>query len=236
VRGRTGIFVQIRIGSKRLPRKALLEVAGLSIARHVMRALLLVPADVRALLTDAASAKKLAPEAEAEGFAVFVGPDEDVLRRYAMAVERFPVERVVRATGDAPLVSPRLAREILVRHVELRADLSHFVRCPLGTGVEVIETAALARADREAVDAYEREHITTYLYRHRSRPFRVSSARRFRVLEAACPRGCRWKGRRHVTVDTLEDYKHVCRIFAALYDGRPIEADRIVRWLKGSAA
>ena len=52
---RTGIFVQVRLASTRLARKALLPLAGSTVIGHVMRALALVPADVRALLTDPAS-------------------------------------------------------------------------------------------------------------------------------------------------------------------------------------
>lgn len=219
---RTGILVQVRVGSTRLPGKALLEIAGLSITRHAMRALKLVAADVRALLTDEASAAALAPQAEAEGFQLFVGPAEDVLRRYAMAAERYDVGRVVRATGDNPLVSPRLTAEILALHASRRADLSHFLHCPLGTGVEVIETSALLEADRCARCCREREHVTPYLYANRGL---------FRVEEPACPPDC-LMSEAHVSVDTTEDYAKVRRIFDALYDGRPIETDRLVAWLR----
>ncbi len=219
---RTGILVQVRLGSTRLPGKALQVVAGLSITRHVMRALRLVEAEVRALLTDAESAAALAPEAAAEGFDLFVGPGDDVLRRYALAAGHFAVTRVVRATGDNPLVSPRLTRQILSLHRERGADLSHFLHCPLGTGVEVIETAALMEADRRS---REREHITQYLYANRQR---------FRVEEPTCPPDCLMSGE-HVSVDTEADLARVRRIFDALYDGRPIETDRLVAWLRERA-
>ncbi len=47
---RTGIFIQVRLGSTRLPGKALLPLPGGSVIQHVMRALAAVPADVHALL------------------------------------------------------------------------------------------------------------------------------------------------------------------------------------------
>ncbi len=219
---RTGIFVQIRMGSTRFAGKALVEIEGLPIARHVMRALALVPADVRALLTDAVSADALEPEAQAEGWELFAGPADDVLLRYRLAAEKYAVGRVVRATGDAPLVSPRLTREILGIHDERRADLSHFLHCPLGTGVEVIETRALCEAERHAAEPAYREHITQYLYANRDR---------FRVEEPDCPRDCMLSGV-YVTVDTPADRDRVRRIFAALYDGRPVETDRLVQWLR----
>jgi spore coat polysaccharide biosynthesis protein SpsF len=188
-----------------------------------MRALGLVQADVRALLTDEASAPSLEREARTEAWELFVGPADDVLSRYALGARHFGLGRVVRATGDNPLVSPRLTREILDLHAERQADLSHFLHCPLGTGVEVIETPALLEADRCSC---QREHITQYLYSERGR---------FRVEEPTCPPDCLLSGA-HVSVDTPEDLEKVRRIFAALYDGRPVETDRLVAWLKGSAA
>lgn len=126
----TGIFVQVRLGSTRLPAKALLPLPGGCLIRHVMRSLAGVPADVRALLTDGRSVEALRPHAAAEGFEVFAGPDEDVLARYCMASRTYGIDRIIRATGDNPLTSARLARDIILEHERARADLSHFVGIP----------------------------------------------------------------------------------------------------------
>jgi spore coat polysaccharide biosynthesis protein SpsF len=186
-----------------------------------MRALAEVPADVRAVLTDEASAAALAPEAAAEGFELFVGPEHDVLRRYALAARHYGVDRVVRATGDAPLVSPRMAREIIGIHADRGADVSHYLGCPLGTGVEVIAAAALLRADAAATAAAEREHVTQHLYR----------SGWARVEEPRCRHECSRPGV-YVTVDTDADYRRVGRIFEDLYRGVPIETEALVTWLQ----
>jgi spore coat polysaccharide biosynthesis protein SpsF len=215
-----GIFVQVRLGSTRLPTKALLPIQGISLIRHAMRSLRGVPADVLALLTDASSASRLEIEAFAEGFEVFVGPDLDVLERYCLACRNYAVSTVIRATGDNPLVSAYLAREIARIHEDRSADLSHFLGCPWGTGVEVVESEALTRAEKEATDPAEREHCTTFLYRH---------PERFKILEPEAPEGMHAPDAR-VTVDTPEDYAHVEKIFQSLYRGTPIEADSVVSW------
>jgi spore coat polysaccharide biosynthesis protein SpsF len=186
-----------------------------------MAALREVPTDVRALLTDRASAGPLAAEAARWGFSVFPGHDTDVLARYCDACRSFSVSRVVRATGDNPLVCPRLARQILRIHAERGADLSHYVGIPWGSGVEVIETEALFAAEREAVDPAEREHITTFHYR---RPDR------FRLVEEPAPAEADMPAAR-VTVDTPEDYAAVGSLLSALYRGVPLEAAEVVAWL-----
>jgi spore coat polysaccharide biosynthesis protein SpsF len=216
----TGVFVQVRLGSTRLPGKALLPLAGSTVIGHVMRALREVPADVHALLTDEASAAELAPAAAAEGFALFAGHPTDVLARFCAACRHFSVTRVVRATGDNPLVCPRLAREILEIHGDRGSDLSHYLGIPWGSGVECVEAAALFRAEGEASDPAEREHITTFHYR---RPDR------FRIVEEPAPPDAAYAEAR-VTVDTRDDYERVAEIFRSLYRGVPLEARQIVEW------
>lgn len=214
--------MQVRIASTRLPRKALLPLPGGNLIRHAMRALRLVPADEYALLTDEASAGELAPHAAGEGFRVFIGPADDVLARYAMAARSMDVQRVVRATGDNPLVSPRLARDIMARHEAEAADLSHFLKIPWGSGVEVVEGRALFEAERKAAAADEREHMTTWIYRH---------PEGLRILEPEGPAGFTMEEAR-VTVDTPEDFASVRRIFEDLYEGTPLEMDRVIEWFR----
>ncbi len=222
----TGLFIQVRLGSARLPSKAILPLAGATIIEHVMRALRPVPAEVRVLLTDVLSAEALREKAAPEGYEVLAGPAEDVLARYCLGARTFRVETIVRATGDNPLTSARLARSICEEHEAAGADLSHYLGCPLGTGVEVIQATALFEAEREASGPEEREHITTWLYRHRDR---------YRVLEPQAPPDALLPGRT-VSVDTAEDYEEMQRIFAALYRGAPIEADELVRYLSPRGA
>jgi len=219
---RTGVFVQVRLGSTRLPGKALLPLAGATVIQHVMRALIGVPADVHALLTDEASEAVLRPFAHREGFELLRGPDEDVLERYCLACRAYDVQRVVRATGDNPLTCPRMAVAIMEVHARTGADLSHYLRLPWGSGVEVVESAALFRAEREAQRQDERENLTTYLYRH---------PETFTIQEPIAPESADCVDAR-VTVDTPDDYEAVKSIFQELYIGFPIEAERIVAWYR----
>ncbi len=218
----TGVLLQARLASRRLPRKALLPLEGGNVLQHVLRALAAIPAEVHALLTDEASADAFAPFAAEQGFALFVGPEEDVLSRYAQAVRRFRIGRVVRATGDNPLVSVRAAKALLEDHEAAGFDLSHYLELPLGTGVEVIEAPALLEADGRACEAYEREHVTAYLYHHRQF---------YRVGEPPCRPEWTLPGAR-VTLDTVEDYALVKRIYADLHRGEPVEIGELVSWLR----
>ena len=218
---KTGVFVQVRLASTRLPGKALLPLIGGNIIEHVMRALKAIDADVYALLTNDNSAEVLKPYAKSEKFELFKGPEEDVLKRYTAAIVNCEVDRVIRATGDNPLVSAKLAREIIQVHEKEGADLSHYIGIPWGTGIEVIAGNALLSADRMSTDPYEREHITTYIYRN---------GKNFKVVEADCPLEYHlpeWD----VSLDTEDDYTLLGRIYSDLYRDIPIEIDELAHWL-----
>lgn len=217
----TGIFLQVRLNSTRLPRKALLPLAGMTVIEHAMAALIEMDADVHALLTDERSAAALVPYAEKWGFKVFPGPAEDVLHRYVLAAKHFGVTTIVRATGDNPLVSRYLAEEILDRHLRESADYSGYLGMPLGTGVEILKAEALVTAAQESVSRYEREHVSPFIYVWPDR---------FTVCRPQAGDEFQYPDYR-VTLDTDEDYRRIQHIYDQLYTFQPIETDRLVEWL-----
>jgi len=220
---RVGVFLQVRLDSTRLPQKALLPLSGKPVVELAMEALKKVPADVYALLTDRDSYKALSGHASAAGFETFIGPKEDVLQRYADAINYFQVDTVIRATGDNPLVSGECGAQLLELYNEhqweRQVDYSGFEGLPVGTGVECVRAEALLRADREAESCYDREHVCPYLYNHPDI---------FRVYRPPAPKECFFPGMR-VTLDTDRDYRRLQTIFNTLYSGTPITTKELIR-------
>ncbi len=215
------VFLQARLASSRLPEKVLLPLAGKSVIEHAMESLARVDVEVHALLTDEESVGRLERPARRCGFEVFAGDPDDVLARFAAAARHWNIDRYFRATGDNPLVSSRLALMLEELHAARGADFSGFLGPPLGTCVELVEAWALFAADREAVDPYEREHVSPFIYRRTDR---------FRVLRPWAPAAMLMPEAR-VTLDTVEDYELIKRAYDELYDGKPIETTALVSWL-----
>ncbi len=218
----TGVVLQARLSSSRLPDKVLLPLGQLTAIEHAMRALRELPVATWVLATDAASCARLAPYAHKQGFALFAGDPEDVLHRYAAVVRRYRLDTVVRATGDNPLVSPQLARISLQAHFNSAAEYTGLLGPPLGTCVEVLDAAALLAAEREADSPYDREHVAPYLYANpdRFRVLRPQVAARFSMPQA------------RVTLDSIEDYERLQELYTDLYDGRPLEIAQVLAWLR----
>ncbi len=221
----TAVFLQVRLDSFRLPGKALLSLSGKTVIEHAMASLSGVNADCFFLLTDNASAPVLSDYISDYGFDIFAGPKDDVLLRFAQASRECQADRIIRATGDNPLVSCELANTLLNLHELSGADFSGYIGPPLGTGVEIVETPALLKADNCAVSSYEREHVSPYLY---------NREKEFRILRPEAPLSCVFKDSK-VTLDTQDDFSYLSRIFSVLYRGRPIKAEDLVTWLKSEA-
>lgn len=219
---RFGVFLQARIGSTRLREKALLPLGGKTVIEQAMLSLRRCRAPVNILLTDRHGEQRLEPFARRCGFDLFTGSSNDVLSRYAGALEAHPVDYLVRATGDNPLVSSELVLSLLQMHTEEGADFSGYIGMPLGLGVEIVNAEVLLTEAVEAKDLYEREHVNPFLYR---RP------ERFLIHHPEVPERYRLTDR-SVTLDTEEDYRYLRDLYSEIYEGKPIALDRVIGWLK----
>jgi len=202
---RTGIILQSRLDSSRLP-KSLLPLGGRPLILRVMEALNNVPAEFRVLACPEDSATAFEPLTTEAGFALFVGPKDDVLKRYCLAMQKFGMDYVIRATGDNPFVLADAASAISTQAVTLGADYAGYNGLPVGGGGEAVSAEALLRAERDSQTPLEREHVCPYLYGH---------PELFLLHRSLSPRN--WQGTDiRITVDTQEDYRRAQLLYDAL--------------------
>ncbi len=209
-------IIQARMSSSRLPGKVLADVAGVPmLGRQVERLRRSRRMDELVLATsDQASDDAVADYAARLDLTVVRGPLEDVLGRFGLALEAFPeAATVVRMTADCPLTDWRVLDAVIAHHAATRADYASNtpeVRTyPHGLDVEVMTSASLRTAVREATDPYEREHVTPFLYRN---------PRRFRtefLSQTPSLAHLRW------TVDHPEDLDFVRHVYGVLHAANP---------------
>lgn len=212
MRARAGIILQARVGSSRLPGKALATIGGATILEHCLRRLMCSGiAPVVLATTNRQEDDALDAIARAAGAGVFRGDEKDVLGRYVSAADAFDVDTVVRATGDNPCVdieAPGRLVELLRSH---DADYVCEDGLPYGAAVEAVTRAALIRAAHEAHHAEDREHVTLYVRRN---------PQAFRVIVSPAPAPLRCPDLR-VTVDTAADLAHVRELYARTGEDTP---------------
>ncbi|MEU4578153.1 MULTISPECIES: glycosyltransferase family protein [Nonomuraea] len=218
-------IIQARMGSTRLPGKVLRDLGGRTVLGWVVRAARESGAvdDLVVATTTLAEDDAVAAECAALGVACHRGPVDDVLTRFAQALEGRQGEAVMRFTADCPLLDPAVIREAALVYRALGGALDYLSTglsgtLPRGLDVEIAGLAALRRADREAT-AYHRTHVTSYIY---------AEPGDFRLLGLAYPPGA---GDLRVTLDTEDDWRLIARVVAALGD-RCVPFRELVGWLR----
>ena len=202
----TAIVLQARIDSTRLPGKSLLLLDGQPLIFRVMEALNQVPVDIRILACPEDSLSSFSSLARKAGFQILTGPKEDVLERYCMAIRKYSIDRVIRATGDNPFVFANAAASLNDEAVSLKADYAGYTELPYGAGVESVAASALLRACEQAKLPSEREHVCPYLYNH---------PEMFNIHRPPAPARWHYPDIR-LTVDTQEDFDRAKELYAAL--------------------
>lgn len=203
------------MGSTRLPGKTLMNLVGKPVVMHLVdraKAARLIDRVIVATSTAAAD-DVLERTLENAGVLVFRGAEDDVLNRYAQTVRALiPKEEreagaVVRLTADDPLKDPAVMDATIGAFLAERGRWDYVCNnqppwLPEGQDTEIVAIRALLAADDACDDAYEREHVTPYLYNH-PKQFRCNSLHGAPDLSA-----CRW------TLDTAMDMAFFKAVFA----------------------
>lgn len=137
------------------------------------------------------------------------GADADVLDRFETVAAKTDPDVIVRLTADNPLVTAAFIDECVSEFLQAEPPLDYLDTMtsgtyPYGFSVEVLRRSALRQAWEEAVDAGDREHVTTFLRRYPAR-FRCRS----RVNDRD-DSDLRW------SVDTEEDLNRLTGLYASL--------------------
>lgn len=217
-RGRNILVIQARMGSSRLPGKVLKDFAGQPMLNWVVKrgAQAALIDDVVIATTTDKSDDPIADWAAENGVKVVRGSVFDVLSRYMQVVNEMglkPQDRIIRVTGDCPLIDPGLIDDLIRFYDAEGADFAAnrlpppWKRTyPIGLDEEMVSVAWLARADAEAKELYEREHVMPWFYNTEGRC-------KVRILDHEPDYGAhRW------TVDTPEDHAMMTALFAQLPD------------------
>ena len=220
------------MSSRRLPGKVMADICGAPmIARQVERLRRTRRIDRLVVATsERPDDDPLAALCADLALPVHRGSLEDVLDRFHGAAAAFgPAQTVVRLTADCPLCDPSVIDQVIEVHLAGGFDYTNNVTpvrsFPHGLDAEVMDAAVLEAAWREAVDPYEREHVTPFLYRRPER-FRLGTVTRSHPAPEL-----RW------TVDTPADLDFVRYVYGVLYEKDPaFGSDAIAALPRNSSA
>ena len=208
-------LLQARYSSSRLPGKVLKPILGKPMLLHQIERLRnskmidkLVVATSNNISDDAI--EKMCTDNNIE---IFRGDLENVLDRFYQCAKLYNPDYVVRLTGDCPLADWQVVDQVIQCHLDGNNDYTS--NCfpptyPDGLDVEVVKREVLEEAWKKAVLPSEKEHVTYYI-NQRPNDFQIGNFEHSQDLSEL-----RW------TVDELEDFFFVDRVYQDLYESNPL--------------
>ena len=198
-------IVQARMGSTRLPNKALKAIEQKSMMELLLSRLSKAK-EINQIVVATSTNENNDPLEElvqSLGYSCFRGSEADVLSRYLGAAEMVGADVVIRITGDCPLVDPELV-DLMVKQF-LAEDVDYYSNIdppsyPDGLDIEIFKFSALKRALHETQESFDHEHVTPYI--RNSGKFKTACYKNEEDLSTL-----RW------TVDEEEDFEVIAGVF-----------------------
>ena len=201
---RLGIIVSARMGSTRLPEKAIKPLQGRQMLDFLFKRLKssnLVDEFIFAT-TNKEEDKVLLTIASDNGFKTFAGSTNNLIDRYVRAAREYDVDTVIRVTGDCPFVNGEMidycCSFIEGKSYDLASTKSFF---PEGIDAEFYKSNVMESLSEEVLSEQDKEHLTLYLYKNKNK---------YNILNIHPPEG--WLSKHSFTIDTPEDYLKAIKI------------------------
>ena len=210
--------VQVRLGSTRLPRKALKEIMDKPVLYYLIERL------KRATLVDdiivATSVEKIDDDIEMfcrnNAIHCFRGSEQDVLGRVLGALKYMDADVGVEVYGDCPLIDPEVVDEIVGFYLDNRVRYDFVTNglkstYPPGLEVEVYPVSILEDSSKQINDLAIREHGTLFI---RKNP------QKYRLYNIEAPNELYYPDY-YIELDTQEDFIIIKNIYEELYPENP---------------
>jgi spore coat polysaccharide biosynthesis protein SpsF len=166
-----GIIIQARCNSKRFPNKILKKINNKeTILEFQINRLLKSFQKENIIVATTKKSQKIFEIIKKKKLSLFVGSENNVIKRYLDASKKFNLDIVVRLTSDCPLIDPRIIKNMLNYFKKKNIDyLSNTLppsksRWPDGSDVEIFTVKSLKKANKISVKRSDKEHVTNLLW------------------------------------------------------------------------
>jgi len=211
--------IQARMGSSRLPGKVLKKFGTSTILDSVVERVKRSTAveQVVVATTELPIDDSIFSHCKNRSINVTRGPELDVLLRFISSLGENFQGNVLRVTADCPFIDSTLIDLAYSKFVELELDYlgvatgagvanTNSNKYPDGVDAEWIKYEALLKANTEATDLLDREHVTSFIWRnpHRFNIGQMAPLQNYSDVS--------------LTVDTAEDFENMTNLVMLLGD------------------
>lgn len=199
--------IQARMGSKRLPEKALLLLNGKTVIETIVERLKQAK-EIDGIILSTSDSKEndvLADHATKIGLEVFRGSESDLVSRHLGALKKIDADVMIKVTADAPLVDPNLVDRMVKMYREQPGTVDFMTNCvpptyPDGMDLDMTPRVVLEKLNSEATP-FVKEYFAAHMMENPDK-FRVANMKNDADLSSL-----RW------TLDYPEDLTFIKKVF-----------------------
>ncbi len=168
---KTGIIIQARMGSKRLPGKVMKEINGKPLIYYLLKRVQLSSIKNIFVATSVENNNKILLDYLSNNFPKIItykGSEDNVFSRYLDIARKYSLETIIRLTADCPLIDYRIINKMYDNFKSNNLNLDYFSNTtpeeertyPDGMDVEIFTLKALEKANKLNLTKSELEHVT----------------------------------------------------------------------------
>lgn len=219
---KTAIFIAVRLKSKRLKNKAILNLYDNSLIVKLTQRLKRskLSSDIVWCTSFLKADDRLEVIAKKNKIKIFRHDPEDVMGRFIFAAEKYKVNNIVRVTGDNPLTDPQVIDHMVAKHIKNKNEYTSCNSIPYGTRSEVISLKLLKKCHKIIEDPKSSEYMTWML----------NKPNYFKVQDLRFPNQKVNRPEISLTVDYKEDYLNINKIFNN-YKGKVPSLEKVIKWI-----
>jgi spore coat polysaccharide biosynthesis protein SpsF len=211
------IVVQARFTSSRLPGKVLLPILGETLLFRIIERLKKVKYTIQIVIATSTETTDDVIENEAQyiGIPCYRGSLNNLLDRHYQVGKLYAADIVLKIPSDCPLIDPSIVDDTLDFYFKNNyhyVSNLHPATFPDGNDVEIMSFDCLQKVWQEATRQLELEHTTPYIW---------ENPEKFKIGNVVWQNGKDYSMSHRFTIDYIEDYEFIKRIFEELYPQNP---------------
>ncbi len=217
------LLIQVRMGSKRLPKKSMLDLAGKPMIYRIIERLkkCKLPDEI-VLITSKKKENSIFKNISKKlKIKIFFGSENNLVERHLQAAKKFNGDILVRVPGDNCLSEPKEIDKIIKYHISKKersftSNLTNIFKSgyPDGLGAEVFDYDTLKTISKNKINKVKKEHLSLNFFDYKKQ--KIINKNFCKVNTLTCPKSFSFPKLRF-DVNYYKDYIFIKKIYENLY-------------------
>lgn len=218
------LLIQVRMGSKRLPKKSILDLAGKPMIYRIIERLkrCKIPDEIIVITSKRKENKIFKKISKNLNVKIFFGSENNLVERHLQAAKKFGGQIIVRVPGDNCLSEPNEIDKIIKHHINQKkkvfsSNLTNIFNSgyPDGLGAEVFDYLTLKEVAKKKINKKKKEHLSLNFFDYKKQKIINKNFCDVEIIK--CPKAFSFPNLRF-DVNYLKDYLFIKEIYENLYD------------------